>query len=136
MAWANRADLEFRFSEQSIAELEEGGAVVRSALADAEAEAAGYIGRAVSLPLAIVPDTVKRLVCVIARYNLWQRHLPEDHPVYLAYRDAVRELRDIADGRVALPIAGGTSEATTDGAYVVKSRQQAFTPDALGRMLP
>lgn len=136
MAWANRADLEFRFSEQSIAELEEGGAVVRSALADAEAEAAGYIGRAVSLPLAIVPDTVKRLVCVIARYNLWQRQLPEDHPVYLAYRDAVRELRDIADGRVALPIAGGTAEASTDGIYVVKSRQQAFTADTLGRMLP
>ncbi len=134
MAWATRSDLQTRFSVEAINELEDQGALVTDALADAEAEAAGYIGKAVSLPLADVPDTVKRIVCLIARYNLWQRQLPEDHPVYLAYRDAVKELRDIAEGRVALPISGGAGEAAVNGIFAIKTRAAAFTPEKLGRM--
>lgn len=134
MAWADRIDLESRFSLEAISQLEEGGAVVADALADAEAEAAGYVGKAVSLPLVTVPDTLKRLVCQIARYNLWRRDLADDHPVYLSYRDAIRELRDIADGKISLPINSGTGETAVDGTFAVKTRTQIFTADLLGTM--
>lgn len=134
MAWADRIDLESRFSLEAISQLEEGGAVVADALADAEAEAAGYVGKAVALPLVTVPDTLKRLVCQIARYNLWRRDLADDHPVYLSYRDAIRELRDIADGKISLPINSGTGETAVDGTFAVKTRTQIFTADLLGTM--
>lgn len=134
MAWADRIDLESRFSLEAISQLEEGGAVVADAIADAEAEAAGYVGKAVSLPLVTVPDTLKRLVCQIARYNLWRRDLADDHPVYLSYRDAIRELRDIADGKISLPINSGTGETAVDGTFAVKTRTQIFTADLLGTM--
>jgi phage gp36-like protein len=135
MAWATRSDLESRYSVSAIADLEAGGANVTDALADAEAEAAAYVGKAVSLPLSVIPDTVKRLVCQLARYNLWRRDLPEEHPVYLSYRDAVKELRDIADGKIVLPINAGEGETTADGVFCVKARSAVFTADAFAGMV-
>lgn len=135
MTWATRADLESRFSVAAIAEMEDGGADVAEALTDAEAEAAGYVGKAVSLPLTSVPDTLKRMVCMIARYNLWRRDVAEDHPVYIAYRDTLKALRDIAEGRVSLPIDGGAGEVTVNGTFAVKTRAQVFTDATFAGMV-
>lgn len=136
MAWATQADLEARYGADAIADLVSGGAVVADALADAEAEAAGWIGRVAELPLATVPDTVKRIVCTLARYNLWRRDLPEDHPVYLAYRDARKELEAIAAGRMSLPIdAGGGELAPEGGGAVVISSTRVFTDDLMAGAL-
>lgn len=135
MAWATRADLAARFSTSAIDEMESAGAIVAVALSDAEAEVAGYVGKAVALPLATVPDTLVRLVCIVARYNLWQRQLADDHPAYVAYREAVKELRDIADGRIILPINSGTGETTTDGTFAVKTRAPVFTDTVFAGMV-
>lgn len=127
MAWATQADLEARYGADAIADLVLGGASVADALADAEAEAAGWVGRVATLPLSSVPDALKRIVCTIARYNLWRRDLAEDHPVYIAYRDARKELEAIAAGRIALPIAAGTGELTPEGGAVVVASTRVFT---------
>lgn len=134
MTYAVISDLETRFGSAEILQLSDrdgnGSAdtgVVEAALNDAEAEVNGWIGRAVTLPLDPVPDTVKRIVCTVARYNLWQRNLPEDHPVYLAYRDAVKEMDAIGSGKIILPIAGGSAEATVNGSFAVKSAPTVFT---------
>jgi len=132
MAWASRSDLESRFGSAAIADFEAGGASVADALSDAEAEAAGYIGRAVDLPLPIVPDTVRRIVCTLARYNLWRRDLHEDHPAYLAYKDALKELDAIASGRIVLPLSGGTAETSAPCAVAVSS-VRIFTDDLMAR---
>jgi phage gp36-like protein len=126
--WATQADLEARYGAPAIADLVLGGAIVADAIADAEAEAGGWIGRVATLPLTVVPDTLKRIVCTIARYNLWRRDLPEDHPVYIAYRDSRRELEAIAAGRIALPTGSGSSELTPEGSgAVVISSTRVFT---------
>ena len=134
MAWASRSDLEARFGAAAIADLESGGAGVSDALADAESEAAGYIGRAVEFPMIAVPDTVRRIVCTIARYNLWRRDLHEDHPAYIAYKDAIKELEAIASGRIALPVGGGVAEISAGGA-VLHTAPRVFTDDFTARAL-
>lgn len=114
-AWADRADLGARFGYDLIASLETGGAIVADALADAQAEAEGWVAGAAALPFAVVPASLKRIVCLIARYNLWRRELTEDHPAYIAYLGALRELRAIAAGEIRFatdpapePAAGAT----------------------------
>lgn len=131
MTWATRADLESRYGATAIADLITGGASVTDALTDAQAEAASYISAAVELPFTAVPDSVKRIVCTIARYNLWRRDLGEDHPVYIAYKDAVKELQAIATGAVRLvaDVAPTISPAATPG-----SRLSVFTTATLDMM--
>jgi phage gp36-like protein len=107
-----RAELQRRISSQDVAQLAdldgletETPGMVDACLADAEAEVMGYVRAATSRSLPDpAPDVLKRLVVDVARYNLYQRHLPEDHPATLAYRSAVAMLRDIAAGRVSLGI--------------------------------
>jgi len=130
MSWLTRADLENRFGMDAITELETGGASVALAMADAEAETESYLAQVVPLPIITVPDTVKRIAAMIARYNLWRRDLPEDHPVVIAYKGVLKELSDIAAGRVSLPLSGGTAEATSTGAVLVSS-SRVFTDDLM-----
>lgn len=131
MAWATQADLNNRYGSTVIADLVTGGASVSEALADAEAEAESYVSVAVELPFTSVPDSIKRIVCTIARYNLWRRDLGEDHPVYIAYKDALRELRAISVGEVRLvaDVAPTISPAATPG-----TRVNVFTSTVLELM--
>lgn len=110
-----RDQFEMRLSAQDIAQLAdldgngaETAGAVSAALADAEAEVLGYVMSVAALPLPDpAPELLKRLVCDVARYNLYQRHLPEEHPVTVAYLRAVATLRDIASGRLRLSLGGG-----------------------------
>lgn len=133
MAWLTRLELEARFGTETISDLETGGAVALDAIADAEAEAASYLAQVATLPLAVVPDTLKRIVAIIARYNLWRRETGEDHPAYIAYKDALRELRGIADGSISLPLGGGTGEAVT-AALTLLASERIYTDAAMEGM--
>lgn len=127
MAYLTQAELEDRIGADHVAALSDhSGAhtadtsVVDSAIADADAEANGYIGVLHALPLSTPPEQVKSIVAAIARYNLHRRNVPADHPAYIAYRDAVRTLERIASGDVvlsgvALPVvaSSGGFAATT-----------------------
>ncbi|PJF45521.1 MAG: hypothetical protein CUN48_18460, partial [Candidatus Thermofonsia Clade 3 bacterium] len=58
----------------------------------------------------------------------------EDNPVYIAYRDAVRELRDIAMGKAALfPSPDGASVPPGAAAW---APPRLLTDTSLARMLP
>lgn len=132
MAWATRANLESRFGATAIADLETGGASVSNALSDAQSEAEGYISAAVELPFEAVPDSVVRIVCAIARYNLWRRDLQEDHPAYIAYKDALKELQGIATGAIKLY---ATTAPTISAAATPGSRLSVFA-DATMDLMP
>lgn len=113
MAWADLTDLENRFGAQFVSALEDGGALVSDALADAHAEAEGWVSNVVTLPFAQVPASLKRIVCIIARYNLCRRDLTQDHPVYIAYTGAVSELRAISRGEIRLIAAVAPATSAT-----------------------
>jgi phage gp36-like protein len=137
-----RTELETRLGVETVKQLTDlenlgvaNAARVDAALADAEAEVMGYVRAATSEAIPDpAPDTLKRLVAIVAHYNLWQRQCKEDSPVYIAYRDAVRELRDIATGKVVL-FGSATGAAVPRGAAAWAPDRQ-MTDDMLARMLP
>ncbi len=108
-----------------------------AALLDAEAEVLGYVRIATPAPLPDpAPDNLKRLVFIAARYNLWRREVAEDHPVYVAYRDAVKEMRAIAAGEISLPLPVSQANAAVNGPAAVVPPLRAFTDARLAGMLP
>ncbi len=105
--YATVADLVARFGEREIAQrssrdgrdvIDE--AVVGQALADANAEAHGYIATRYPVPFSPVPPLLVRVVCDIARYRLYDDAAPEE--VRKRYEDAARLLTRIADGSVSI----------------------------------
>lgn len=130
------ADDVARLADRDIAAGEEYDAIA-AALEDAEAEVLGYVRMVTPAPVPDpAPAVLKRLCATLAHYSLWRRNLPEEHPVYLAYRDAVRELQAIAKGLVALPLPDSQSNAATASAGAVYAPSRHLTDAALAAMLP
>ena len=112
-----------------------GGAAPDVAVADAEAEAEGYIGRVINLPVVTAGAALVRIGCDIARYNLWRRDVPADHPVAVAYRDAIKALQSVADGRVTLAgLVGTVTQVTKSTGFAVATSERVYTDTRLGMM--
>lgn len=81
-----------------------------SAFAAAQAAAMGiangYLATRYAVPIATVPAQLRGWTLDIARWRLYDDNRPE--PVELAYRAAIAQLRDIADGRAVLTGDTGT----------------------------
>lgn len=138
-----RAELETRLGAEAVEQLSDLEALgstnvarVQAAIDDAEAEVMGYVRAASTAPLPDpAPENLKRIAAIVAHYNLWRRQVDEQHPVYVAYRDAVRELRDIAAGRVTLP-TGSTGDGQAYAGLAGWAPQRLLTDATLARMLP
>ncbi len=87
--------------------------VVDRALADADAVIDGYIGGRYVLPLAEVPPLLADIARSIAIWKL-HTHRPDDK-IAEDYKDALRLLRDISDGKITLSVASQTAPATVEG---------------------
>lgn len=118
-----RAELEKRLSPQDVAQLAdldginvENDDFIDACLSDAESEVLAWVRSVGDVPDP-APEVLKRVVCDIARYNLYQRHLPEDHPVVVAYKQAIETLKGIASGRIAIPTKPNGVPTTAPLAY-------------------
>jgi phage gp36-like protein len=121
MSYATLAMLTDRYGLRMLADLTDRGEVatgavdtdvVDRALADADAVIDGYLAGRYTLPLATVPPLVADIAASIA---IWRLHPSAADPKIEAdYREALRMLRDIADGRVRIP-AGGVEPVATGG---------------------
>ena len=102
-----------------LGEIDQG--VLGRALADADGVIDRHLGARYALPLAVpYPADLVRLACDIARYMLHDMSAPElvrDH-----YDDALRTLREMADGKLPLIDADGA---------IVPVKGQAFGPGAV-----
>lgn len=140
MPWLTEQDLADRFGATDIGRLQAGGADVAVATADAEAECEGYLSRVILLPVVTPGAALLRIGSDIARYNLWRRELPDDHPAFIAYKQAVADLMRVAAGTMTLAGIVGTEPPTPDpatkgsGAFAVRSSARVFSDDVLGRM--
>lgn len=72
-----------------------------------------------SNPQAIPPDIFQALTLDLAAFYAWRMYLkgkaiPNDHPAYVAYKDAVQMLNDVRDGKLRLDpaAAGGINQET------------------------
>lgn len=103
--YATREDLEARFGADEIANLEAMQThpnAVNEALQDAFEEIDSYVAVAYTLPLPLIPSTLKRAACNIARYRLYFQQ-PTDE-VEKRYESEVTYLKRIADKKAVLPI--------------------------------
>lgn len=142
MAYATQQDLIDRFGERELIQRTDrtlpqstiDTAVVARHLADAQALVDGYLARAATLPLATVPAALTRITCDIARYFLWGETAEKDGPVHRAYVDALRWLRDVADGRIRLDMDGAPVAQPGGGAVSFGAAERVFSRDSLRGM--
>jgi phage gp36-like protein len=85
--------------------------VVSEAIARGEAEIDAYLGKRYSLPLAAVPPRVKGLAVDIAIYHLFTRRNIGEGVRRQRYEDALKFLRDVADGRAEIVGLDGAEPA-------------------------
>lgn len=131
MPYCTQQDLTDRFGADELLQLADrnldgivDAEVIAGAIADADAEIDGYIASRYPLPLADVPPMLVRRACDIARFFLYSKH-PTD-TVKAAYDDALRWLRDVNAGRVAL-IRDSGAEADTAGMAEFEPGRSVFT---------
>lgn len=135
MGYATQQDMVDRFGETELVQLTNrdnpaattiNATVIGKALADADAQIDGYLGR-YTLPLAIVPPMLTRHACDIARYHLYDERATEQ--AQKRYDDAIAYLKDVAKGDILLgPTTAGETPAPADGAQV-ESADSVFRRD-------
>lgn len=91
--------------------------VIDAALGHADNKINSWVGVKYRIPLTVVPDIVRSWAVSIARYYLHRYERPE----YVAddYKDAMSDLKAVAEGKAAVPGAAGLTPAASDQAGTV-----------------
>ena len=110
-------------------------AVVAEARAYADAQVDARLRQRYPLPLASVPRELTDWALALARHWLYSRR-PEgqDLPpaVVDAYRDALKALDAVRDGKMSLAVtSGGETPASDAGRVIVSAPDRLFTADKL-----
>lgn len=137
MAYATLDEMVQRFGHEELIQLTDRalvGQIDRAALvaavADADGAIDGYLAARYAVPVNPVPPLVRRLSCDMARFFLHGNAAPE--PVRKAYEDALRVLKDLADGRAVLVGAAAAAAGAVPAAGAGQVRLDA-QPRLLGR---
>lgn len=120
--YATRQDMVDRFGEEELIELTDryrAGAiddgVLDRALLDASNEITPYLAGRYHLPFAAVPESLVRICCNMARYNLYDKAATDR--VEKDYDAAIKFLTAVAKGDLHIgPDSAGAPPASTDGA--------------------
>lgn len=109
MTYATPQDMIAQYGEAEVIQLSDrdmtgvrDDTVLEAALLQAGQEVDAYLSGRVTLPLSPVPALVVMLTCDIARYRLCGAAAQETEPVRVRYRDAVKLLNTIREGKLAL----------------------------------
>ncbi|RSO80422.1 DUF1320 domain-containing protein [Acinetobacter ursingii] len=78
---------------------------LNAALAEANSEIDGYLASRYKLPLPTVPPFLESIGCNMARYHACTGAIAENDPIKTRYDNAVKSLKEIAKGTIAV---GGT----------------------------
>lgn len=141
--YATRDDLEVRFGEVELQELElmqTSGNSIEEALQDASEEIDSYIAVRYVLPLPSTPSTLRRIACNIARFRLYFQCPTEE--VENRYKAEIDFLKRVADGKATLNILNPQNEVTEERPLNAPStmpigstyRGGVFGDDVLGLM--
>jgi phage gp36-like protein len=113
VAYCTLEDMEKALPSQAVTQLtdDEGDGTrvqerVDEAIAKADGEIDTYLGGRYAVPLSSVPEIVRSCSVDISVYHLYKRKVEEVPPTRDdAYRNALRVLREIRDGKMKLPVA-------------------------------
>lgn len=134
MAYCTQAELETRYSTALLVEVSDRAAVptglidaalVARAIADADALIDGYLKARYALPLSATPPLVKDLSQRVAIYyahaNVASQKIKDD------YEQALKQLRDVASGLIALDAAGADPAPSGASEVVTNDPERPFT---------
>ena len=105
--------------------------VLGAAIAAAQAEVDGFLGSVLPLPLARIPEVVRLHACNMAYWNL-----DVDNPTDGAkerYRQAVRFLERVQDGKASLGLADDGAAVQAAGGVTVSAPERVFSNDRMRR---
>lgn len=114
MSYASRQQMLERYGQDELVQLTDRdqpgtGAIVEAvlerALQVADGVVDGYVGTRYPVPLTLVPPVISTIAAALARWTLYGRVKPE--AVESEFREAMRQLRDLADGRMTLGVPAG-----------------------------
>ncbi len=136
MNYVTQQQLVDRFGETELIQLTDransgviDAAVLASKIADSDALIDGYLQPRYTLPLSVVPASLVRIAADIVRYDLQADRATEQ--VTKRFTDAMKFLRDVADGKTQLGTdAASVPVPTSDGAQFT-SPDRLFTQDTL-----
>lgn len=140
MAYATKQDLIDRFGETELVQLTDkvnrpasviDDVPVSRALDDAAALIDGYVGKLYRLPLSALPPVLTKAACDIARYFLHGKAAEKDGAVERAYNAAMKWLKDVANGVVALDAEGSAPLQAGGGSVKASAPGRVFTRDSL-----
>ena len=126
MTYATLADIVAYFGEREVIALTDRDnlgtldeAVLAGALVDASAEVDTYLVGRYAVPLSVVSRLIVTYTCDIARYRLSGAQVTEVDTVRNRYKDAIRFLEAVRDGKIDLgaDVAAATDASTQNLVY-------------------
>ncbi len=124
MTYATKENMVDQFGEQELIMLTKADEaidddVLNRVLLDADALINGYLASKYSLPLSTVPEMLTLIASDIAYYRLQAEGASETSQK--RYNDAIKMLRDIADGKIKVPSVAGLEPADTSNEAVMEA---------------
>jgi phage gp36-like protein len=106
---------------------------ILAAIADADAEIGGYLGKRYPLPLSPVPTIIRKLSVDLTVWNIMsRRQLGATDAVTKRYDNAIKFLTGVRDGKISLGVADPESTPSTADAPQFTSSPQVFDRTKLG----
>jgi len=138
MSYCTKAQMIERYGEQLLIAVSDRGtsptgtvddALVTRAIADAGALIDGYLAARYGLPLASTPQLVADLALRVSIYyahaNTVGDKIKDD------YASALKQLREIADGKIRLDLAGTEPAASGGGEVIMSDPERPLSTQAL-----
>lgn len=140
MPYATQSDAIAQFGEREIIALTDrenagviDGALLDSALLDASAEVDTYMVGRYLVPLSVVSRLVVTYTCDIARYRLSGATVTEIDTVRNRYKDAIRFLESVRDGKTDLGVdVVPASDASTQNLVFFTESSKVFSRGGRG----
>ncbi|MBN9335629.1 DUF1320 domain-containing protein [Devosia sp.] len=106
--------------------------VVEKAITDAASLINSFLGKRYQLPLTVSPpDVLVTYACQIAWFLLHGDTAGKEHPVRLAYADAMKWLERVSSGLVIIEGAGENVAPAGGGQIQTKGPERIFSRDRL-----
>ncbi|HDR0674191.1 DUF1320 domain-containing protein [Pasteurella canis] len=95
------------------------------AIDDAQAEIDMYLADRYILPTQSVPKSLNRIACDIAHYYLYNS-VDETSTVYLRYKQRIKQLSDIASGKLSLGLDGNNEKPGENQVVFIETGKKVF----------
>lgn len=106
-------------------------ATITAVLDRADALIDGYLAGRYALPLVTPPPAIIATACDLARYWLYDDAVPEQ--VRKRFEDALAWLKDVASGKVLLPLTAATAATSSIGSPEFDAPTRVWDANTLAR---